>query len=90
MQAYDDVEEGANVPAALVQRCVVVNREMRAASKKEAKEGSTSRPKSTQDAVIVLVKEQRKINQLLTSILDLYRSVVSYSLPIFRQYFTYS
>jgi hypothetical protein len=41
----------------LVELCARVNKEMRAAEKKEKKEGGTSRPKSTRDAVMVLVKE---------------------------------
>ncbi|OCK73359.1 hypothetical protein K432DRAFT_410758 [Lepidopterella palustris CBS 459.81] len=51
-----------NIPVALVKRCATANKEIRAATKKAAKKGGTSKPKSTQDAVIVLVKEQRKIN----------------------------
>jgi hypothetical protein len=65
----------------LVELCARVNKEMRAAEKKEKKEGGTSRPKSTRDAVMVLVKEQRKMNSLLTSFLDSYRAVVSFSFP---------
>ena len=46
----------------LTRRLAAVNKAIRIASRKASKEGGTSKPKSTLDAVIVLVKEQRKIN----------------------------
>jgi hypothetical protein len=60
---------------------------MRLAARKTSKEGGTAKPKSTLDAVMVLVKEQRKMNQVLTNMLDSFRSVVSCVSHAFRQCF---
>lgn len=86
MDEFDELDEGADL-AALTLRVTSVNKEMRAATRKAVKEGGTAKPKSTLDAVMVLVKEQRKMNQVLTNMLDSFRSVVSCVRHAFRQRF---
>jgi hypothetical protein len=86
LDEFDELDEGADL-AALTLRVASVNKEMRAATRKAVKEGGTAKPKSTLDAVMVLVKEQRKMNQVLTNMLDSFRSVVSCARHAFRQRF---
>jgi hypothetical protein len=80
MNEYDALAGGASVPTALTRRCERAVAALHATGRKAKKEGGTAPPKNTRDAVMVLVAETRKQNDLLAVFVDSYRSVVSSSL----------
>jgi hypothetical protein len=74
MDEYDTIADNGWVPDALVQRVNDTVKPRHAWVKKEAKEGGTSKPSSTLDAVMVLVKQVKKQNEILTGLEDVFRA----------------
>jgi hypothetical protein len=59
---------------------------MRAYLVNKGKFGGRSKPKSTVDAIVVLIKEVQAIKNVLTQMLDSFRAVVSCVLPLRANY----
>jgi hypothetical protein len=81
MEEFDALDEEDPISPALTLRLKTAMADMYAFERKSSKEGGTSKPKSTQDAVMVLVKEVREQTKIMTQMLDSYRAVVSVSFP---------